>query len=90
MPSCGGSAKRRRAAPESAALRARQPRRNGTVPAPEGNVHASIVPYQTFRASEIVNSLLNFSRTKGAAFGPLDVNRVISETLLLRFRRGSG
>src|ERR1700687_454088 len=25
---------------------------NGTVPRPEGNVHASIVPYQTFRASD--------------------------------------
>src|SRR5438309_10051056 len=25
---------------------------DGTVPAPEGNVHASIVPYQTFRAAD--------------------------------------
>ena len=38
---------------------------------------------QTFRASQIVNSLLNFSRTKGAAFVPLDVNKIITETLLL-------
>ncbi len=38
---------------------------------------------QTFRASEIVNSLLNFSRTKGAAFAPLDINKIVSETLLL-------
>jgi signal transduction histidine kinase len=38
---------------------------------------------QTFRASQIVNSLLNFSRTKGAAFVPLDANKLIAETLLL-------
>jgi signal transduction histidine kinase len=38
---------------------------------------------QTFRASEIVNSLLNFSRTSTTTFGPLGVNRVIQETLSL-------
>ncbi|MGC8760463.1 MAG: ATP-binding protein [Bryobacteraceae bacterium] len=38
---------------------------------------------QTFRASEIVNSLLNFSRTTGAEFEPLDLNRVIRETVSL-------
>ncbi len=38
---------------------------------------------QTFRASEIVNNLLNFSRTSGAAFGDVDVNRVVHETLAL-------
>jgi hypothetical protein len=38
---------------------------------------------QTFRASEIVNSLLNFSRTSGADFELLDLNRVIRETLSL-------
>jgi PAS domain S-box-containing protein len=38
---------------------------------------------QTFRASEIVNSLLNFSRTGSTAFEELDVNRVIRETLTL-------
>jgi PAS domain S-box-containing protein len=38
---------------------------------------------QTFRASEIVNSLLNFSRTKGAAFAPVEVNQIIQDTLLL-------
>ncbi|MBS1858937.1 MAG: PAS domain S-box protein [Acidobacteria bacterium] len=38
---------------------------------------------QTFRASEIVNSLLNFSRTSTTSFGPLSVNRVIQETLSL-------
>lgn len=38
---------------------------------------------QTFRASEIVNSLLNFSRTKGTTFSAVELNKVISETLLL-------
>ncbi|MBF8305788.1 MAG: multi-sensor signal transduction histidine kinase, partial [Acidobacteria bacterium] len=38
---------------------------------------------QTFRASEIVNSLLNFSRTQGAAFAPLDLNKTLADTLLL-------
>jgi hypothetical protein len=38
---------------------------------------------QTFRASEIVNSLLNFSRTSGAENGPVQVNRVVQETLSL-------
>jgi hypothetical protein len=38
---------------------------------------------QTFRASEIVNSLLNFSRTGSTAFEDLDVNKVIRETLVL-------
>ncbi|MDA1313267.1 MAG: ATP-binding protein [Acidobacteria bacterium] len=36
---------------------------------------------QTFRASEIVNSLLNFSRTSGHEKMPLDLPRVITETL---------
>jgi two-component system, NtrC family, sensor kinase len=35
---------------------------------------------QTFRASEIVNSLLNFSRTSPTDFIELDLNRVIRET----------
>jgi two-component system NtrC family sensor kinase len=38
---------------------------------------------QTFRASEIVNNLLNFSRTSGAEFSEVDVNRVICDTLSL-------
>ena len=38
---------------------------------------------QTFRASEIVNSLLNFSRTASTDFVELDVNRVVKETLSL-------
>jgi two-component system, NtrC family, sensor kinase len=38
---------------------------------------------QTFRASEIVNNLLNFSRTSGTEFTEIDVNKVISDTLAL-------
>jgi signal transduction histidine kinase len=38
---------------------------------------------QTFRASEIVNSLLNFSRTSSTSFTNVDVNRVVKETLSL-------
>jgi two-component system NtrC family sensor kinase len=38
---------------------------------------------QTFRASEIVNSLLNFSRTSSASYGDVNLNRVIQETLSL-------
>jgi two-component system, NtrC family, sensor kinase len=36
---------------------------------------------QTFRASEIVNSLLNFSRTSTTAHAELDMNRVVQDTL---------
>ncbi len=38
---------------------------------------------QTFRASEIVNNLLNFSRTGAAEFGEVDLNKVIRDTLAL-------
>ncbi len=38
---------------------------------------------QTFRASEIVNSLLNFSRTSSTEFTSVDINRVIQDTLTL-------
>ena len=38
---------------------------------------------QTFRASEIVNSLLNFSRTSTTSFGEVNLNRVVQETLSL-------
>jgi two-component system, NtrC family, sensor kinase len=38
---------------------------------------------QTFRASEIVNSLLNFSRTSTTDFGDVNLNKVIQETLSL-------
>ena len=36
---------------------------------------------QTFRVSEIINSLLNFSRTTATAFASVDLNKVIQETL---------
>ncbi|HLW75452.1 MAG TPA: ATP-binding protein [Bryobacteraceae bacterium] len=38
---------------------------------------------QTFRASEIVNSLLNFSRTSPTEFVAVELNKVIRETLTL-------
>jgi PAS domain S-box-containing protein len=38
---------------------------------------------QTFRASEIVNSLLNFSRTSGTEFTEVDLNKIVHETLAL-------
>jgi two-component system, NtrC family, sensor kinase len=38
---------------------------------------------QTFRASEIVSNLLNFSRTSGSEIGDVDVNKVIADTLAL-------
>ena len=38
---------------------------------------------QTFRASEIVNSLLNFSRTSPTEFAIVDLNKVARETLTL-------
>ncbi len=50
------------------------------------------ITQQTFRASEIVNGLLNFSRTSGTEFAPLNMNRVLQETLALlehQFRTAS-
>ncbi len=38
---------------------------------------------QTFRASEIVDSLLNFSRASGSGTAPTDVNRVLEDALVL-------
>lgn len=38
---------------------------------------------QTFRASEIVNSLLNFSRTSTTDYVDVDLNRVVKETATL-------
>lgn len=38
---------------------------------------------QSFRASEIVNSLLKFSRLSGSEYNELDLNRIIHETLSL-------
>ena len=47
---------------------------------------------QTFRASEIVNSLLNFSRTSTSDLTAVQINRVIQETVSLlehQFRKSS-
>lgn len=41
------------------------------------------ITQQTFRASEIVNNLLNFSRTSSTVFASLDLNTVLRETLTL-------
>jgi PAS domain S-box-containing protein len=38
---------------------------------------------QTFRASQIVNNLLSFSRMNATEFAPVDVHKVINETLSL-------
>jgi PAS domain S-box-containing protein len=50
--------------------------------APKGALLEKITR-QTFRASEIVNNLLNFSRTSGTEFTAVDVNKIISDTLAL-------
>ena len=53
---------------------------------PEGDPRQGIIDKivkQTFRASEIVNNLLNFSRTSATELADLDVNRVVEETLSL-------
>lgn len=50
------------------------------------------VTEQTFRASEIVNSLLDFSRTSSPEMGPCDLHRTIRDTLDLiapQLRRAS-
>jgi two-component system NtrC family sensor kinase len=41
------------------------------------------IAQQTFRASEIVNSLLNFSRTSGSELQPVDLNKTVQDTLTL-------
>ncbi len=41
------------------------------------------ITQQTFRASEIVNGLLNFSRTGGTEFAQVDLNRLLQDTLTL-------
>ncbi|MFB3915475.1 MAG: ATP-binding protein [Terriglobales bacterium] len=38
---------------------------------------------QSFRASEIVNNLLNFSRTSSTEFSGVDINKVVQDTLAL-------
>jgi len=53
---------------------------------PESDPRHSIIEKivkQTFRASEIVNNLLNFSRTGAAEIANVDVNHVVEETLSL-------
>jgi two-component system NtrC family sensor kinase len=53
---------------------------------PEGDPRQALIDKivkQTFRASEIVNNLLNFSRTGSAELTDIDVNRVVEETLSL-------
>jgi two-component system, NtrC family, sensor kinase len=53
---------------------------------PEGDPRQGIIDKivkQTFRASEIVNNLLNFSRTSATEVADIDVNRVVEETLSL-------
>ena len=41
------------------------------------------ITQQTFRASEIVNGLLNFSRTSGTEFTSLDLNELLRDTITL-------
>jgi two-component system, NtrC family, sensor kinase len=41
------------------------------------------ITQQTFRASEIVNGLLNFSRMGSVDFGSVDVNSMVHDTVLL-------
>jgi two-component system NtrC family sensor kinase len=41
------------------------------------------ITQQTFRASEIVNGLLNFSRTSGTEFTAIDLNALVHDTLVL-------
>ncbi|HEU5340268.1 ATP-binding protein [Edaphobacter sp.] len=41
------------------------------------------ITQQTFRASEIVNGLLNFSRTSGAEFASVDLNELLHDTVTL-------
>jgi PAS domain S-box-containing protein len=53
---------------------------------PDGDPRQSIIDKivkQTFRASEIVNNLLNFSRTGAGDVRDVDVNHVLEETLSL-------
>jgi two-component system NtrC family sensor kinase len=53
---------------------------------PAGDARQSLIDKivkQTFRASEIVNHLLNFSRTGASEFQPVSLNQVVDETLSL-------
>jgi len=53
---------------------------------PDGDPRHSLIEKivkQTFRANEIVNNLLNFSRTGAGELADVDLNRVVEETLSL-------
>ena len=53
---------------------------------PESDKHKPIlekIEKQTFRAAEIVNGLLSFSRLSGSEFKTLDINRLINDSLAL-------
>jgi two-component system, NtrC family, sensor kinase len=53
---------------------------------PESDRHRPIlkkIEKQTFRAAEIVNGLLNFSRLNGAEFKALDIHQLIHDSLAL-------
>jgi PAS domain S-box-containing protein len=52
---------------------------------PEDSRHKLLekITKQTFRASEIVNNLLNFSRTSATEFADVDIHQVITETISL-------
>jgi len=53
---------------------------------PESDRHRPIlkkIERQTFRAAEIVNGLLNFSRLSGGEFKALDINQLIHDSLAL-------
>jgi signal transduction histidine kinase len=50
---------------------------------PQKNALLDKITRQTFRASEIVNNLLNFSRTSSAEFADVNVNKIIKDTLAL-------
>lgn len=41
------------------------------------------IEYQTFRASKIINTLLDLSREQPVASAPIDVNNLLKETLIL-------
>jgi len=50
---------------------------------PQKSAMLDKITRQTFRASEIVSNLLNFSRTSGTEFAEVDVNKIIRDTLAL-------
>ena len=50
---------------------------------PQKNALLEKITRQTFRASEIVNNLLNFSRTGSAEFADVSLNKIIQDTLAL-------